>query len=485
MKTSLSFVIWLAKLFGQFIAICFFPVTVPIAVATNYRDAADRLASLPGIHRGGGMLAGLSVLFYLVIVGGLIGGATVLALNSGNDPSAPITNGDTREDANPDMNPNATPASTSELESTSTPEPITPTPTPADSNEHPVDTELTNYERLLSDIEEIYPETARNSYKPPYLEFLGGSYDRKQESITLNFSLDSLDSIDRYESAVARTAGIYVWSHFNSETAYPETATLNYFRDGRLNATARIRAQWMRQYVFGNVSSSSPAPLSYPTYVRAVMGTLKVRGEKVEFPTLLARCEDDYPANPAQCKNSLDDRMPVRFYLPERTATGGSYTNIMGNAQPDSSFDSRQDRLAYTAQKLEENITGTVSLEGYTAADEDDVWKDVDMRIRDVYLENETIVVEQFTRSEVGDDSLPLRQNDVIGAKYGRLVVNYGAEFMPTNGVVIIKYTPDGQRYSKVRVQNYNAVGYINGERGLVELGLDMEVIEQYQEPGS
>jgi hypothetical protein len=157
----------------------------------------------------------------------------------------------------------------------------------------------------------------------------------------------------------------------------------------------------------------------------------------------------------------------------------------MGGAQPDRSFDSRQERLEYTTQKLEENITGRVSLEGYTAADEDDVWKDVDMRIRDVSLENETIVVEQYTRSERGDDSLPLRQNDVIGANYGRLVVNYGATFMPANGVVIVKYTPDGERYAKLRVPNYNAVGYINGERGLVELGLDVEIIEQYQDPGS
>jgi hypothetical protein len=350
MKISLQFIIRVAKFSGRFIAILFFPVTVPIAVATNYRGAADRLASLPGINRGGGMVAGLSVLFYLVIVGGLVGGATALALNGGDDSSAPVTNGDTMGNSTPDMNPSATPTSNPELDSTSTPDPVTPTTTPADGSEPPVDTGSENYERLLSDIEEVYPETARNSYNPPYLEFLGGSYDRKQESIILNFSLDSLNSIDRYESAVSRTAGIYIWSHFDSETAYPETATLNYFRDDRLNATARVRAQWMKMYVFGNVSSSSPAPLSYPTYVRAVMGTLKVRGEKVEFPTLLARCEDNYPANPAQCKNSLDDRMPVRFYLPERTATGGPYTNIMGSAQPAGSFDSRQERLEYTSQ---------------------------------------------------------------------------------------------------------------------------------------
>jgi hypothetical protein len=136
-------------------------------------------------------------------------------------------------------------------------------------------------------------------------------------------------------------------------------------------------------------------------------------------------------------------------------------------------------------KKFEKNVTGTVSLEGYTAADETDVWKDVDMRIRDVYLDNETIVVEQFTRSEVGDDSLPLRQRDVIGAKYGRLAVNYGAEFMPANGVMIVQYTPDGEKYAKIHVPNSDAVGYINGETSLVGLGLDIEVIERYQDPGS
>jgi hypothetical protein len=317
------------------------------------------------------------------------------------------------------------------------------------------------------------------------LNFLGGSYDVERESVTLNFSIDSLALISRYEIAAGRSSGVYLSSHFNSETAYPETVTLNYFRDGELNATATIKSQWMNQYAFGNTSPEGYAPMSYSTYTRAVFGTLKVKGQKREFPHLLDRCEDDESTDSVECKDGLRDRMPARFYLPERTATGGPYTNIMGTAQPERSFEDRRERLRFTTRKLEENITGLVSLEGHTTSDETTVWKSVDMRIRDVYLDNETIVVEQLTRSEVGDDSLPLRQRDVVGAKYGRIAVNYGAEFMPSNGVVIIQYTPDGKKYAKVRVPNYNAVGYINGGTSLVGLGLNVEVIELYQKPGS
>jgi hypothetical protein len=485
MPFSTSTVIKSAKFLGRLVALLFFPITVPVAVATNYRGAADRLASLPGIRRGGGVVAGISVLAYLVIVIGIAGGTGILAISGENGPEGVATNASGIEKVETVETLDTTPDTTPESGLLSTPDRPVPTSTTTVNSNSREETEPNQYDLLLSNVEEVYPETARDSYNKPYLTFLGGSYDQQHESVTLNFSVDPLNSIDRYESAVSRTAGIYVWSHFNSDTAYPETITINYFRDGKLNATANVRSRWMRQYAFGNISSESPAPMSYHTYVQAVVGTLRVKGEKAEFPHLLNRCESMGPVQSGECKNSLRNRMPVRYYLPERTATGNKYTNVMGNAQPAGSFDSRQERLEYTAQKLEENITGTVSLEGYTAADEDDVWEDVDMRIRDVYLENETIVVEQYTRSEVGDDSLPLRQNDVIGAKYGRLVVNYGAQFMPADGVVIIKYTPDGHKYSKIRVQNYNAVGYINGERSLVRLGLDVEVIEQYQEPGS
>jgi len=450
----------------------------------NYRGLADRLTDLPGIRNGGGAFTGVTVFGYIVVVVGIVGATAAVALDDGEGDPSSNANGSAEGTATSSHTPTptttVTPRDSSTVTTTATPiSTVTETDT---ANENGKQNE---YEALLSAVEENYLSTAQNSYPGPYLSFLDGSYNTTRDSVTLNFSMDDHDSVNRYERAVSGSAGVYVWSHFNTETAYPREITLNYFRDGDLNATAEIKPEWMRQYMFGNISSDSPAPMSYRTYVRAVMGTLKVKGEKVEFPILLARCEDGYPTNSAQCENSLDDRMPVRFYLPERTATGGSYTNIMGNGQPESSFDSRQARLEYTARKLEENITGTVSLEGYTAADEDNVWKNVDMRIRDIYIENETIVVKQFTRSEVGDDSLPLRQNDIIGVKYGRLVVNYGAQFMPTNDVVIIKYTPDGKKYSKVRVPNYNAVGYINGERSLVGLGLDVESIEQYQEPGS
>lgn len=474
----------LAKFFGRFFALLFFPVTIPVAVGKNYRGMADRLESLPGIRRGGGMLAGVSVFVYLIIIGGLIGATTGLALGNGERSTDTATNGST-ENFTQDTSPDLTPISTSEPDSTSTSSSERPSTTPTNNKNSTSEMASKEYDLLLSDVEEVYPATARKSYDGPYLEFLGGSYDQERESVTLNFSMDSLVSIDRYESAVIRTAGIYVWSHFDSETANPETVTINYLRDGELNATAKIQAEWMRQYIFGNISPNGPAPMSYQTYVQSAIGTLRVKGEKIEFPKMLDSCRKTSSGARFECKNSLRDRMPVRYYLPEKTATGSEFNNVIGNAQPAGSFDSRQERLEYTTKQLEENISGTVSLEGYTAADEDDVWKEVDMRIRDVYLQNETIVVEQYTRSEIGDDSLPLRQNDVVGARYGRLVVNYGAKFMPANGVVIIKHTPDGQKYSKVRVQNYNAVGYINGERSLVKLGLDMEVIKQYQEPGS
>jgi hypothetical protein len=463
-------------------AVLFFPVTLPVLIAVNYRGLADRLTAVPGIRSGGGVLAGISVFVYIVLVVGLTAGASTVTIDPGGRDFESNTNGTAEETASPDNIIAPTATVTPSDSSTVTPK---ATSTPTEVNTYTEDRQRNEYELLLSDVEENYLSIARNSYPGPYLSFINGSYDTERDSVTLNFSMDDHDSVNRYERAVSGSAGVYVWPHFHPETAYPEEITLNYFRKGTLNASAEIRPRWMRHYMFGNVSPDTPAPMSYQTYVRVVMGTLNVSGEKTEFPHLLSRCEEEHPLNSEECKNNLDDRMPVRFYLPERTATGGPYKNIMGNAQPAGSFDSRQERLEYTAQKLEENITGTVSLEGYTAADEDDVWKDVDMRIRDVYLQNETIMIEQYTRSEVGDDSLPLRQNDVIGAKYGRLIVNYGAKFMPANGVVIIKYTPDGQKYSKVRLPNYNAVGYINGERGLVELGLDVEVIQQYQEPGS
>lgn len=460
----------------------FFPLTLPLLVATNYRGLADRLTSLPGIRSGGGAFAGIAVFGYIVLIVSLVSGTAILALDSGESNSASTTNGTLAETAIPDKTFTPTPTATPSDRSTATP---TVTSTLTETNINNENGEGNEYELLLSDVEETYLSTAQNSYPGPYLSFLSGSYNTTRDSVTLNFSMDDHDSVNRYERAVSGSAGVYVWSHFNPETAYPATVTLSYFRDGDLNATAEIKSQWMRQYMFGNVSSDSPAPVSYRTYVRVVMGTLNVSGEKTEFPHLLSRCEEENPLSSGECKNNLRERIPIRFYLPERTATGGPHTNIMGNAQPAGSFNGRQKRLDYTAQKLEENITGTVSLEGYTAADEDDVWRDVDMRIRDVYLENETIIIEQYTRSERGDDSLPLRQRDIVGAKYGRLIVNYGAEYMPANGVVIIQYTPDGQKYAEVRVPNYNAVGYINGERGLAELGLDIEIIERYQEPGS
>jgi hypothetical protein len=426
------------------------------------------------------MLVGVAVLAYLVAVGGLIAGTTTLVL--GDDGASP----------RPDANDSDGTISTTEVSPTATPD-TNPTNTPSDttpststSTNDVRESELSErYDRLISDVRETYPVTARESYEPPYLTFLGGSYDVEQESVTLNFSMDSLDMISRYEIAAGRSAGVYLSSHFNSATAYPETITLNYFRDDELNATATIKSRWMNQYAFGNTSPEGYAPMSYSTYTRAVIGTLKVTGEKREFPHLLDRCEDAESTDFVGCKDGLRNRMPVRFYLPEQTATGGPYTNVMGAAQPEGSFEDRRERLRFTTQKLEENVKGLPSLKGYTTSDETIVWKSVDMRIRDVYLDNETIVIEQFTRSEVGDDSLPLRQRDVVGAKYGRLAVNYGAEFMPSNGVVIIQYTPDGEKYAKVRVPNYNAVGYINGGTSLVGLGLNVEVIELYQNPGS
>ena len=470
----------LAKFFGGVIALLFFPVTVPIATAINYRGIANRLASLPGIGRGGGMLSGVAVLVYVIVVAGLVAGMATLVL--GDDGSSP----------EPDANQTDGALSTTEVSPAATPD-TNPTKTPSDTI--PSTSTSTNdvsesalserYNRLISDVRETYPAAARESYEPPYLTFLGGSYDVEQESVTLNFSMDSLDMISRYEVAAGRSAGVYLSSHFNSETAYPEKVSLNYFRDGELNATVTIKPRWMNQYAFGNTSQGGYAPMSYSTYTRAVMGTLKVTGENKEFPHLLNRCGDDELTDSVGCKDSLRDRMPVRFYLPEQTATGGPYTNVMGAAQPEGSFEDRRERLRFTTRKLEQNITGLVSLKGYTTSDETTVWKSVDMRIRDVYLDNETIVVEQLTRSGVGDDSLPLRQRDVVGAKYGRLAVNYGAEFMPSNGIVIIQYTPDDEKYAKVRVPNYNAVGYINGGTSLVGLGLNVEVIELYQKPGS
>ncbi len=474
----------LAKLFGGFVALLLFPVTVPIATATNYRGIADRLASLPGIRRGGGMLAGAAVLVYLVTAGALIGGTAALVLGDGSGLPKSGINDSNAATPTYEGTPTPAPTATSDINPASTPGDTTsPSSVATEDNSDSRGSE--RYDRLLLNVEEAYPTTARNSYDPPYMTFLGGSYDAEQRSVTLNFSIDSLDSIDRYEIAVARTAAIYVRSHFNSRTAYPETVTLNYFREQKLNATATINSRWMNQQTFGNTSPNSYAPMSYSTYIRAVIGTLKVNGKKIEYPHLLDRCENENPVDSGECKTELDGRMPVRFYLPERTATGGPYTNVMGDAQPAESFDNRKKRLQFLTETLAENMTGTVSIEGHTAADETAVWEDVDMRIDDVYLDNETIVVEQFTRSEVGDDSLPLRQRDVVGAKYGRLAVNYGARFMPTNGVTIIQYTPDGEKYAKVRVPNYNAIGYINGETSLVGLGLDVEVIERYQEPGS
>ncbi len=473
------------KYFSKTIAILLFPITLPMAVATNYRGAADSLASLPGIHRGGGPLSSISVLAYIIAIIGIIGGTAVFALGGEGGPEVAATTDDRTENSTPVGVSTTTPDQKSNPGYNSTPGSSTPLYRSMNDSRDKTSTEPNKYKSLISDVKEVYPNTANNSYTPPYMKFINGSYDQKRQFVKLNFSIDRLNSIDQYEIAVGRTAGIYVWSHFDSDTAYPERVTINYFRNGELNATTKIRPQWMRQYLFGNVSSDSPAPMSYRTYVQASIGALSVNSQKTEFPQLINRCDTRNSAESGKCKNDLRNRMPVRYYLPENTDTGGEYTNLMGGAQPDRSFDSRQERLEYTTQKLEENITGRVSLEGYTAADEDDVWKDVDMRIRDVSLENETIVVEQYTRSERGDDSLPLRQNDVIGANYGRLVVNYGATFMPANGVVIVKYTPDGERYAKLRVPNYNAVGYINGERGLVELGLDVEIIEQYQDPGS
>lgn len=484
MRPSTSTAARFVKYLGKFISLLFFPVTVPIAVATNYRGAADRLAAIPGIRRGGGMLAGMAVLVYLAIIIVMVSTTATLALDSSGGMATPATNGTTGETPTEGETTASTGRSTPDSSSTTTPA-STPS-TGTDSTNTPDNDNSAKYDRLLADVGGTYSATAKESYNPPYVRFLGGTYNTERESVTLNFSIDSLDSIDRYERAVARTAGIYVQSHFRPETAYPEAVTFNYFRDGELNATAKIESRWMNQYTFGNTSPDSYAPMSYRTYVRAVLGTLKIRGVKTEFPHLLNRCEsDEKSTSPAECEDSLRSRMPVRYYLPERTATGSQYTNIMGDAQPNRPFGSRQERLEFTTQQLEENITGTVSIEGNTPVNETEVWKDVDMRIRDVYLDNETIVVEQFTRSEVGDDSLPLRQNDVIGAKYGRLVVNYGAQYMPTNGVVVIKYTPDGKKYSKDRIPNYNAVGYINGDRSLVGLGLGVEIIEQYQDPGS
>jgi len=479
MSSCVTPAVRLAKFLGGAVALLFFPVTVPIATATNYRGIADRLASLPGIQRGGGMLAGVAVLAYLAAAGGLIGGAATLAL--GDDRAPPDSKLNESDGAL--STPEASPAATPDTNPTNTP--IDTTPSTSTSANSSSSERSERYERLISDVKETYPAAARNSYEPPYMTFLGGSYDMGQESITLNFSIDSLDMIGRYEVAAGRSAGVYLSSHFNSETAFPETVTLNYFRDGELNATATVKSRWMNQYAFGNTSPEGYASMSYSTYTRAVVGTLKVKGEKTEYPHLMDRCEDDESADSEACKTDLDERMPVRFYLPERTATGGLYTNVMGAAKPKDSFENRKERLRFTTKKLEQNITGSVSLEGYTTSDETTVWQNVDMRIRDVYLDNETIVVEQFTRSEIGDDSLPLKQRDVVGAKYGRLAVNYGAEFMPSNGVVIIQYTSDGEKYAKIRVPNYNAVGYINGDTSLVGLGLDMEIIERYQEPGS
>lgn len=475
----------LIRLVGWFFALLFFPITIPIAVATNYRGAADRLSSLPGIRHDGGLFAGVSVLVYLLMLGGFVVSVTTVTVPDGENSAKSATNDNLTDNSVTDGISSINPTSTPERSSASTTDSTSSTSAPTDTADSQTDTDSNKYSLLLSDIEEVYPAIARRSYQDPYLEFIGGSYDQERKSVTLNFSTDSLNSIDRYEIAVSRTAAIYVRSHFNPKTAYPKIITLNYFRDGKLNATAKIRSRWMRQYLFGNISSTSPAPMSYRTYIRAVVGTLKVQGEKIEFQRLLERCDEENPTNSGQCKNSLRDRMPVRLYLPERTPTGGTYTNIVGEAAPNRSFGTRKERLRFMARKLEQNITGTAHLEGYTPALETKVWQNVDMRIRDVYLDNETIVVEQFTRSEVGDDSLPLQQRDIIGATYGRLAVNYGSKYIPANGIIIVQYTSDGKKYAKVRVPNYNAVGYISGERDLIELGTDIQIIERYQEPGS
>jgi hypothetical protein len=475
----------LVKYFVKALAIVLFPITAPIAVGINYRGTADSLASLPGICRGGGPLSFLSVLTYLATLGGIITGAAMFGLNGGDGPEVATATDHRVENSTPVEVSTTTPGQKSNPDYNLASDSLTPLRKSIDASNNERNMESKKYDLLITNVEEMYPNVANNSYTSPYLNFLNGSYNQERQFVKLNFSIARLNSIDRYEVAVGRTAGIYVWSHFDSNTAYPEKVTVNYFRNGELNATTKIRPQWMRQYIFGNVSPDSAAPMSYRTYVRASIGALSVNSQKTEFPQLINRCNIQNTTKSVKCKNDLRNRMPVRYYLPEQTATGGPYTNIMGGAQPAGSFDNRQERLEHTTQKLEENITGAVSLDGDTAVDEDDVWKDVDMRIRDVSLENETIVVEQYTRSERGDDGLPLRQNDVIGAKYGRLVVNYGAKFMPADGVVIMKYTPDGERYAKFRVPNYNAVGYINGERGLVELGLDVEVVDRYQNPGS
>jgi hypothetical protein len=436
------------------------------------------------------MIPGVAVLAYIVAIAVVVGGVAAVTAGGASD-SDPAGGSAQDEIKSPARTATASPPG--EVSGITE----TPSPSPAEAGTQsspttPVQSDITReskkqrrYEQLLSSIQEVYPKTVRETYREPYLQFRGASYEIESESVTLNFSIDSLESIDRYEKAVVRTSDVYVWSHFNPETAYPETVTLNYFRNGELNATAEIKPRWMRQHIFGNASPKSYAPLSYRTYVLAVMGTLDVKGEKVEFPYLTKRCEDERPLSSEKCKSSLRNRMPVRFYLPEQTSTGSQYTNVFGAAPPNRSFDSRQTRLQFTTRQLKANITGRVDIEAHTPVDQNEVWKDVEMRVRDVYLRNETIIVEQYTRSERGDDSLPLRQNDVIGAKYGRLVVNYGARYMPEEGVIVIKYTEDGQRYSKARIPNYNAVGYINGDRSLVGLGLGVEIIEQYQEPGS
>lgn len=102
-------------------AVAVLPITVAVAVATNYRGTAERLGGVPGVRADGGVSSGLVVGVVLVTLAAAIGIVGVLAM--GGSPGGLLDWGDGTSPAAPDATPTpnatemptVTPTETSDL----------------------------------------------------------------------------------------------------------------------------------------------------------------------------------------------------------------------------------------------------------------------------------------------------------------------------------------------------------------------------------
>lgn len=95
------------------------PVTLGVAVATNYRGTAERFSGIPGVSADGSVLSGsLLGLVALALVASVVAGAVVVT--SGGIPGGDVVGGDptpTDSPVSPTETPTATPSATPTAES--------------------------------------------------------------------------------------------------------------------------------------------------------------------------------------------------------------------------------------------------------------------------------------------------------------------------------------------------------------------------------